>query len=155
MRIALNLRHWINSVLSQMHDVHNWESSDRHAGAAHFEIPDFLFETSLEQVASVDYRTAMEIFGVIHRKDDATDEISHFIEFGDDDEPIDTWRGRTSQVWLQAIQIYDHISRQIGWSEHAVSDQDRAMMQGEVDDFQKRTQDRAKAHAHPSEDLDV
>src|SRR5580704_8278493 len=78
-RIATNLRRWLRTVLGQMYDVRNFDSSDGHAGSEHGRIPDFLFEDSLEQVASVDYRTADKIFGLIHEKDDANDEIASAI----------------------------------------------------------------------------
>jgi hypothetical protein len=145
MRIAINLRRWINNILAQMWDVKTWDSSDGHAGNTYSDIPDFLFEESLEQVASVDYRTAMKIFKLIHKKDDANEEIRGDMEFGDDEDPINTWRGRSAQIWLKALRVYDRIAKQIGWSEHIISDENRKMMQEEIDDFNKRKKDRAKS----------
>jgi hypothetical protein len=154
MRVALNLRRWINEVLSQMYDVQNYDSSGGHAGTQHGTIPDFLFEESLEHVATVDYRTANKIFGLIHKKDDAKAEIKNEIEFGDDDDAFNMWRGRSALLWLDAVKIYDRISVKIGWSEQIVSEKNRAMMQGEIDDFQKRKQEQAKSQSDLWNEID-
>jgi hypothetical protein len=146
-RIATNLRRWIRTVLNQIYDIRNFDSSDGHAGREHAQIPSFLFEESLEQVASVDYRTADKLFGLIHEKDDANDEIDAEIEFGFHDEPVETWRGRSAQLWLKAMCIYDDIATQVGWSDPIASGPAKTLMQEEVRDFDERKRARAESQA--------
>lgn len=147
MQIVINLRRWLQRTLYRMNDVETWVGSDGAGGALHTTVQNFRFEKSLEQVALLEHQAAEEIFALIHKKDNANSAVEAEIEYGDDDDAVDLWRGRCGQVWLEAFGIYNRISAQIGWSERDFSDKNKTMMQEEVDRYQILEQERAKSNA--------
>lgn len=147
MQVVINLRRWLQRTLYRMSDVVTWAGSDGAGGALHKTLPTFRFEKSLEQVALLEHQMASEIFELIHEKDNANTEVEAEIEYGDDEDAVDLWRGRCGKVWLDALEIYDLVSTQIGWAERAFSDENKTMMQEEIDRFQKLQQERAKLNA--------
>lgn len=155
MRIAIDLRRWLNRVLSQMYDVKNFISTDGNLGSTYSTIEKFAFEDSLEQVASVDYQIAMKIFKLIHRKDDASAQIEFEIDVGDDETASDLWRGKTAITWMRALRLYGRIAKQVGWSDKVVSEETRKMMEGEFDRYQKRKRKQAKSDAEFAKTLSV
>lgn len=147
MQVVINLRRWLQRTLYRMSDVVTWVGSDGAGGALHTKLPNFRFEKSLEQVALLEHQMAAEIFELIHEKDNVNTAVEAEIEYGDDDDAVDLWRGRCGQVWLNAFEIYDLVSAQIGWSERAFSDENKTMMQEEIDRLKNLEQERAKLNA--------
>jgi hypothetical protein len=133
MQVAINLRHWMNRVLERVYQTRNWESSDGQGGNAYIDMPELRFESALEQVALLDRKMAMRIFDLIHRKDDTNSATEAVGEYQSDDDAIDAFRGGAAALWLEALDIYGDISRRIGWEKHVFSEDDRAMMRGEVE----------------------
>jgi len=146
MQIVINLRRWMMRTMSLILDTQTWVDSDGHGGSTYSKLPNFRFEKSLEQVALMEHRTAMQVFKLIHKKDNANDEFGAAIEYEDSDVALDIIRGRSAQVWLRALGIYDRVSARIGWSDRAFSNENKAMMQNEIDRFQKLEQARAKSN---------
>jgi hypothetical protein len=149
MQVVINLRRWLQRTLYRMSDVQTYIGSSGAGGTLHTTLSSFRFEKSLEQVALLEYQMAAEIFALIHEKDNANTAVEAEIEYGDDDDAIDLWRGRCGRVWLKALEIYDWVSAQIGWSEGTFSDENKTMMQEEVDRYQKLEQARLKSNAEP------
>jgi hypothetical protein len=149
MQIVINLRRWLQRTLYRMNDVQTWVGSHRAGGTVHTTLQNFRFEKSLEQVALLERQMAEEIFALIHKKDNANSAVEAEIEDcynDDDDDPIDLWRGRCGQVWLETFGIYDRMSAQIKWSERAFSDENKKMMQEEIDRYQKLELERIKSN---------
>jgi hypothetical protein len=146
-QVVINLRHWMKRSLDQVSDVRTYEDSGGAGGTQHSRIPNFRFEKSLEVIALLEPKVADRIFELIDDKDNANGEVQVDIEYQDADEAIGTFRGRSAQVWLAALKIYYKVSAQVGWSERAFSDEDKVLMQEEIDRFEKRAKDRAKSNA--------
>ena len=147
MQIAINLRHWMTKTANQMYDIQNFEESDGAGGATYSKLANFRFEKSLEIVALVEHEMATKLFKLIRKKDDANAEVSSLVDNVGGEEALDALRGRAAQIWLRALGIFDRISAQVAWSDHAFSDKDKAMMKKEVDRFQKLEQDSVKSAA--------
>jgi hypothetical protein len=153
MQVAINLRRWLQRALYRMSDVQTWVESGGTGGTLHTTLQNFRFERSLEQVALLDHRTAARLFKLIRKKDGANSEIEAEIEYGDDDVAVDLWRGRCARVWLRALELYEHISARIGWRERAFSDENKAMMQEEVDRLAEFERERARSQANLLKEL--
>jgi hypothetical protein len=69
---------------------------------------------------------AVRIFKLIRKKDDANAEVESIAEHVDHDVALETFRGRSAQIWLRALLIYDAAAEQVGWSDAAFSDADRS-----------------------------
>jgi hypothetical protein len=153
MQIVINLRRWMKRTLYKILDIQTYETSGGSGGAKHFRIPNFRFEKSLEVIALLEHGMAENIFELIDDKDNANAEVQADIEYQDEDEALDTFRGRSAQVWLTALRIYVKVSAQIKWSDGAVSDKDKMTMQEEIDRFEKLKQDRGKSGAELFSDI--
>lgn len=147
MTLATDLRYWIGRTLSQMYDMQNWDSTEGNIGAYYNVISDFRFEKSLDRVASVDYPTAMKVLRLVRQKDDANDKIAFEADVGDVEDGMIFWRGCSAEVWLNALRTYHALASRLGWSEKIVSDENKKMMQGEVDEFREREKERKEASA--------
>ena len=90
---------------------------------------------------------AENIFDLIDDKDNANAAVQVDIEYQDEDEDtaLDTFRGRSAQVWLTAWDICSKMSAQIGWCDQTFSDKDKETMQEESDRFDRLKQKRADA----------
>jgi hypothetical protein len=143
MQIAINVRHWMTRTLYQMRDLQTFVGSEGAGGNLSLQLPDFRFERSLEQVALVEDQMAVKIFKLIREKDNSNAEVESAIEYADQEDAIDKFRGLSGRVWVRALGIYDAVSEQVGWSDRAFSDEDKAMMQSEVDSYEQREQARA------------
>ena len=150
MQIVINLRRWLQRALYWMNDIQTLVGSHGAGGAFHTTLPSFRFEKSLEQAALLERQAAEKIFALIRKKDNANSAIEAEIEdrvSDDDDDAVDLWRGLCGQVWLEAFGIYDRMSAQVGWSERAFSDENKKMMQEEIDRYQKLELERIKSNA--------
>jgi hypothetical protein len=145
MQVATNLRHWMNRVRMRVEHTINWDSSEGHGGIAYTEIPEFRFESSLEQVALLDRKTAKRVFDLIHRKDDVNSGIEATSEYQSEDDAIDAFRGGAAALCLDALEIYQDISKRIGWKERVFSDYSKTTMQGEVARLRSLEQDQGAA----------
>lgn len=143
MQIVTNLRHWMKRVEGRLYDVRNWVASGGHGGAEHTKMPDFRFESSLEQVALLQGKTAKEIFDLIYKKDAANAEIKDSTEHDGDDDVLNAFRGRSAQIWLRALDIHDRLSQDVGWLEEFFSNEDKTMMLDEVERHRKLEEKRA------------
>jgi hypothetical protein len=130
MQIAINVRHWMTRTLYLLQDAETGE--DGVGGFFSWQLPDFRFEQSLEQVASVEDQMAVKIFKLIRKKDDANAEVESILEHADEHAALKTLRGRTAQTWLRALEIYDAVSEQVGWSDPAFSNAHKEMMRAEA-----------------------
>jgi hypothetical protein len=144
MQVVINLRRWMEESLSQINDILTYEGSGGAGGTIHSKVPNFRFENSLEVIALLEKSMAKKIFELIHEKDNANAEVESDIEYQDEDVALNTFRGRSAQVWLAALEIYDEISARIRWSERAFSDENKATMQEEDARLQKLERDRAE-----------
>jgi hypothetical protein len=144
MLIAINVRHWMTRTLWQMKDLQTFVDSDGAGGDISLQIKDFRFEQSLEQVALVEDEMAVKIFKLIHKKDDANAEVEAAKAYADDEDAIRTFRGVSGRVWGRALAIYDIVSAQVGWSDPAFSDADKAMMQAETDRYEQEQREQAR-----------
>jgi hypothetical protein len=147
MQIVINLRRWMTHTRNQMYDIQEWVESDGMGGSALCVLSRFRFEKSLETVALIEYKMAIRIFKMIHKKDEANAEVSGISDHVGGEEALDMFRRRLAQIWLIALGIFDQISVQVGWSERAFSDKDKAMMKEEIDRFEKIEQEEVKANA--------
>jgi hypothetical protein len=147
MQVATNLRHWMNRVLGRVYNTINWADSDGQVGIANTEIPDFRFESALEQVALLDRKMAKRIFDLVHRKDDLNSEAeaANAYHQSDDDEAINAFRGGAAALWLDALDMYREISSRIGWKERVFSDDASTGMQSEVERLRTIEQNRASS----------
>jgi hypothetical protein len=82
MQIAINVRHWMTRTLYLLQDAETGE--DGVGGFFSWQLPDFRFEQSLEQVASVEDQMAVKIFKLIRKKDDANAEVESILEHADE-----------------------------------------------------------------------
>ena len=120
-------------------------ASGGHGGNAHVEIPDFPFETSLDQVSLLTHTTAMILFDLIYAKDTANTSIGWCIKLNDDpdevDEVFDLFRSRSANLFLDVAALYRCMSQQVGWSQDVAFDHHyTAMMKSEVERFEKLKQ---------------
>jgi hypothetical protein len=97
---------------------------------------------------------AMRVFKLIHKKDDANAEAKYASEDEDSDVALDMIRNRTALLWLRALRIYNEASDQLGWSDRPFSDENKAMMEGEVERFRELERKRAKSQAGFLKELD-
>ena len=152
MQIVINLRHWMQRVLYQISDIQTHDNSGGAGGDIHSRLPNFRFEKSLEVIGLAGYKMATNIFNLIREKDNANAEVEAEIEYADADQALDTFRGRSARVWLTALGLYNRVSDQVRWAQE-FSDKDKAMMQGEANDFHKREQKRAGDNTAPFDPL--
>lgn len=122
-------------------------ASGGHGGTPHVEIPDFPFETSLDQVSLLAHTTALTLFELIHAKDTANTSIGWCIELnGDPDEVgevIDLFCSRAANFFLDVAALYRCMAQQVGWSQDMDFDHHyTAMMKSEVERFEKIEADR-------------
>jgi|JRHI01.1.fsa_nt_gi hypothetical protein len=132
MRIATDLRQWMNRLWSRISDTRTSIASDGAGGTPYTEVPDLRFEGDLNQIPLLDSGTAKRIFELIHKKDAVNAEAEGTLEYQDHDEALDVFLGRAANLFLTAVAIYDDISRQVGWDERPFS-QAKETMQAEVD----------------------
>lgn len=154
-QIVINLRRWMKRTLSQMYDIQTWVGSGGAGGKLYSKLPKFRFEKSLDQVASLEYSMAMRVFKLIHKKDDANAEAEYAIEDEDSDVALDMIRNRTALLWLRALRIYNEASDQLRWSDRPFSDENKTMMEEEIERFRKLERERAKSQANFIKELDV
>lgn len=147
MVVATDLRLWIDRTLAQMYEMRNYESTEGNIGTLYSNLSKLPFEESLERVAKVDPITAMKIFKLIRKKNNANDEINFENDVVGGEEAVELWRYRCAQVWLRALVLYESLSKKLGWSEQIVADVNKVMMKKEVDDFLERKRKQAKLNA--------
>jgi len=115
MQVVSNLRRWMREMAWRFDQTKLSVDSGGHAGSPHTEIPDFHFETSLEQISILRHTTATKLFNLIHEKDNANIEVKWRIEFGvsdfEADEVLDFFRGQSAALYLDAQRNYTIICR--------------------------------------------
>ena len=136
MQVVSNLRRWMREMAWRFDQTKLSVDSDGHGGSPYTEIPDFHFETSLEQISILTHTTATKLFNLIHAKDAANIEVKWRIEFAvsdiDGDEVIDFFRDRSATLYLDAAALYNRMSQQVGWSTEPYFDRYKVMMKEEI-----------------------
>src|SRR6266498_4016019 len=149
MQIASNLRHWMSAAASAVGDTAKWLGSDGLGGREHIRLPKFRFEQSLDQVSLLDRQIALDIFNLIHAKDDANDEINLADQYDGHDDALHLFCGRSAELYLLTMPIYKKLARQVGWREATPSEDEREMMESHRDSLRQR----AKAWASASVEI--
>ncbi len=144
MRVATDLRHWMNGVVERLSQARIWMESGGHDGTAHCGSPSFRFERSLEQVSLLDHETATKVFSLLHEKNGANADIKGATAYLDEDEILDEFRGSSARLCLDVLQIYNRIAERLKWSGKALSDSIVAMLKDKVDRLRKLHKDRAE-----------
>jgi hypothetical protein len=132
MRIATDLRRWMNRVRSRVSDTRTSIASGGAAGTIYREVPDFRFEGDLNQIPLLDATMATRIFELIHQRDTVNAEVEGTLEYVDEDDAVDVFLGRSADLFLTALTIHDDLSRRVGWYEEPFADA-KETMQSEVD----------------------
>jgi hypothetical protein len=145
MQIAINIRHWMTVTFYQFQELQTYLGSDGSGGSISTTLPDFRFEQSLEQVASVEDTMAVRIFKLIRKKDDANAEVDTIARYMDDDLAVETFQGRYAQIWLRALEIYDAVTEHVGWLDPAFSDDQKKRMRAEAQQFEVNEQTRGNS----------
>jgi hypothetical protein len=147
MQIASNLRRWMHAMAWNFDQTKLSVDSDGHDGTLLAEIPDFAFETSLEQIAILRNPIAVTLFDLIHAKDKANTRIKWCGELLDVEDIIGEFRSQSATLFLDVGALYRCLSRQVGWSPDADFDhQYTVMMKSEVERFAKIKTDRAASN---------
>lgn len=132
MLVASDLRLWTERTTSMIFNLKNWLTSDGQGGRRATEILDFPFEKSLDQVARLKSADAVAVFDLIHAKNAVNDEIDGLVEYGSEDDIYDVLLGRSSKLYLDAIEIYRRLADQVGWKGTPFSDKVTDAMRTEV-----------------------
>jgi hypothetical protein len=147
MQIASNLRRWMHTMAWNFEQTKLSVDSDGHGGTPLVEIPDFVFETSLEQIAILKNPIAVTLFNLINAKDKTNTRFKWCIEFQDEEDIFDEFRSQSATLFLDVGALYQCLSRQIGWSRDTDFDHHyTAMMKSEVERFEKIQADRVASN---------
>lgn len=154
MSLANDLRHWLSAVLDTVYDVRNHESTDGCGGSLHTELPALAFEADLTNVAVLDTSTSKELFELIHAKASANGEISSTLQFVDDDDAIDVFRGRSAELFLTTLALYKDMCKRVGWSDDAFSARAETMMREEIGRYEKLMIERTESNKEMCAEMD-
>ena len=153
MRVATDLRHWMNGVVERLTQTRILIESGGHDGTAHYGIPSFRFERSLEQVSLLDHETATRVFSLLHERNGLNADIKGAWAYLDEDDILDRVRGLSAQLCLDVLQIYDRIAKRLKWSGKVFLDSTVAMLKDEVSRLRELHNDQAECNKQFFEDL--
>lgn len=145
MQVASSLRQWMSLGEWMVSEMDAWQGSDGAGGKAHFEIPEFPFEKSLDHVSRLDHKTAIAVLELIHNKNEARS--------ADEDEVVDITRGRLAQTYLEAEPLYKDLAKKVGWKK-SVSANQVVRMRNEVERLERIERDRAESTASMFRDME-
>jgi CheY-like chemotaxis protein len=104
-------RRWMRDVEWQIdqcasaQDCFDYDDTDGPGGDCSVVIPDFHFETSLEQISKLK-DVSEKLFDLIHTKNTANFHLKWCIEYHDDDEIFDLFRGQSAKLYFDAAALY-------------------------------------------------
>ena len=147
MRVAIELRHWLNDVVTRMFDRRNCVESDGNVGTEYREMPNFRFEDSLDNALVLNRRIATDILDLIHQKDSNNSIIYEVIEvIGDDDESREVFMSSSAQTATVGLEIFRKITKRLKWSDTGISEHAEDMLQREIEAQRIRQEKREKAN---------
>jgi hypothetical protein len=138
MQLVSNLRCWMREMTWRIDQTKLAVDSEGHDGTAYSELPNFHFETSLEQISFLKHTTAIRLLQLIHEKD-ATNinfKWSMWCEH-DVDDGSDLFHSQSAKLFLDAAALCNRMSRQVGWSDEVFFDGYKAMMKDEIERREK------------------
>lgn len=141
MRIATELRRWMNRVAEKWYETLNWISSEGHGWIAHGRIPRLPFDRSLEMVALLEHDTARSVFSLLHQRDAANSSIKTTAEIDGDDVP-DEFIASAAECWLAALDVFSRMAHELKWTEKAFPEDISANMKDEVARIRKLQAER-------------
>jgi hypothetical protein len=145
MRVAIELRHWLNSVVDSIYSAKNFVSSGGQVGEEHATILPFRFEDSLDNVLFLQRNIATDILDLIHEKDYKNANIRDIIEWiADEDRVREEFLVSSAKLAIVGVTIYRKLNRSLKWADTGLTEHAEKMLQGEIEAYEIVRQKRAE-----------
>jgi len=145
-QIAIQLRSWLSRTANSIGQTKLHDDSGGRAGNPHATNYKFSFEDELDVVSQLNNSDALKVFQLIEERRSIASEVSITAEMVGHEEGSDLKRGRLAELYMQALPIYQSLSKQAKWREMPSSEDEVELMQKEIEKMlASRERDRKAA----------